>query len=162
MLRKLIGLRYRRKHIHLPHSDQLLVDLLPAIRCRLMDLAAALRHFQVRRRVNRLSRHVHLEIQMGTQRDTGVPHYAELLACRDAALTIGERRRDHSEMAVDAQKAVMLDQHFETTRTLVLNADHRARGGCQNRCTVRCRQINPVVVGAGLRLVWQHTRAEWR
>ena len=80
-------------------------------------------------------------------------HRAKLFASRNGALALGKRGGDHAEVTVNANEAVVLNQHFEPAWTLVLKADHRAGCGSYHRCAHWCGQIDSIVVGAGLRLV---------
>lgn len=122
-------------------------------RQRSTDTAVAVRYSDERRRIDWLSSQVHLEIQMRTGGDACNAHRAKLFASRDGALSLGERRSDHAEMTINANEAVVLNQHFEAAWTFVLETDHRAGSGCYDRCAHRCRQIDAIVVGASLRLV---------
>ncbi len=90
---------------------------------------------------------------MRTGGDAGDAYLANLFASRNGALSLGKRRGDHAEMTVNANEAVVLNQHFQATRPLVLETDHRAGCGSHYRCAHWCRQIDSIVVGAGLRLV---------
>lgn len=122
-------------------------------RQRSADSPVAVRYSDVRCRIDRLSSQVHLEIQMRTGGHTCNAHRAKLFAGRNGALSLGKRRGDHAEMTINANEAVVLNQHFEATWTLVLETDHCAGCGCHYRCAHRCRQIDSIVVGAGPRLV---------
>ncbi len=127
-----------------------------------MNAAMARGDAEVGRWIHGLSVNQHFEIQMRPIGDTGITHDAEFLPSHDRRLTCGKYWTDHSEMAVDADIAIVLHQHLETTGTLVLNADQRAGFGGKYRRTVRHRQIDTVVIGARLRPVRQNARAERR
>ena len=115
---------------------------------------------KVGRGIDRPAVQDHLEIQMRTQADAGPADNPKLLARRNRALSFGKRRRDHAEMAVDADEAVMLDQHLQPTRTLALNADHVPGAAAMTARPTGRGQIDAIVVGAGFRHVRQHARAE--
>jgi hypothetical protein len=96
------------------------------LRQRSGDTSVAGRYPDVRRRIDGLSSQVHLEIQMRTRGDACSAHLADLLAGCQVVLSLGDRGRDHAEMAVNANEAVVLNQHFEPTWALVLDTEHRA------------------------------------
>ena len=61
-----------------------------------------------------------------------------------------------------ATKAVVLHQNFQSPWTFLLNTDHPAGCRCHDGRTSRCRQIDTVMVGAGMGMVRKHTRTERR
>ena len=89
-------------------------------------------------------------------------YYPKLFAGTDCSLTAGETRRDHAEVTIDADEAIMLHKHFEPARALVLSADESAGCGRQDRSSNRGRQIDTVVVGPDQGFVRQYTRTKGR
>jgi hypothetical protein len=87
---------------------------------RRSSFAVAFRHTQIRSRIDRLSGYQHLEIYMRADSDSRSSNNTELLACRDGSFALSKRWRGHAQVAVDGDEAVVLDQDFESTWTLLL------------------------------------------
>jgi hypothetical protein len=99
---------------------------------------------------------------MWTSRDPSISHRPKLLTSRNGPLALGECRHDHSEMAVDTDKAIVLYNHLKPARALLLDAEYRAGSSRQNWCACRCWQIDTIMIRACLRFIRQYPRAEWR
>src|SRR5690242_8424208 len=72
--------------------------------------AVAKRHAEKRRGVDRVPVLQHFEIDMHAVRYAAMAHHADLLAGRQDTLAVGDCRRDHAEVAVDTDEAIMLHQ----------------------------------------------------
>jgi hypothetical protein len=97
------------------------------------DAGTAERNTEVLRRIDRPSRQDHPEEQVSSGRNACPPDHSKFLASRNHVLSFGERRHDHAEVAVDAEEAIVLDQHLEPARSLALDPDHRAGCGREDR-----------------------------
>lgn len=111
-------------------SDPLVVR---SIGLRSTDAGTAERNIEVLCRIDRPSRQDHAEKQVSSGRNTCPPDHAQFLAGRDRPLSLGKGRHDHAEVAVDAQEAIVLDQHLEPARSLALDPDHGAGCGREDR-----------------------------
>jgi hypothetical protein len=111
-------------------SDPLVVR---SIGLRSTDAGTAERNIEVLCRIDRPSRQDHAEKQVSSGRHSCPPDHAKFLASCDRALSLGEGRHDHAEVAVDAQEAIVLDQHLEPARSLALDPDHGAGCGREDR-----------------------------
>ena len=63
----------------------------------------------------------------------GAPDGAKLLACCQCPAALENRWRDQPEVAVGADKSVMLDEHLEPAETFALHADEGTGGNGPNR-----------------------------
>ena len=88
--------------------------------------------------------------------------HAQLLARRDGGLTPGKCRRDHAEMAVDANEAIVLHHHLEAAGTLALNPQDASGASCADRSAGRRRHVDAIVIGSRQRPVRQDARPERR
>ena len=127
-----------------------------------MHAAIALRDAEIRRRVHWRSGQQHREIQMHAERYTCMTNDSELLTGGNRCLAGDEGWADGAEMTVDADESIMLHQHFESARAVVLDADQLAWCGGADRRAFRGRQIDAVVIGARLRAIRQDARTERR
>lgn len=112
---------------------------------------SARRDSQQRRRVNETLIHNHPEEQVRPNRDPATPDRADPLSRTHHSVPFGNRRRHKPQMAVNANKPVMLNQDFQSSGSFPLHTNDRPRGDRPYRPPNRGRQINPVVKRVGKR-----------
>ena len=121
---------------------------------------SAWRDGEPRRGVDRLTVHEHAEIQMRAVGDTRPADRRDHFPGLHRAFAFRDRRRQAPEMAVNPDEALMLDQHFESTRALSLGADDMPTRDRPNRRALRGRQIDAGMEDAGLRAAGQDARSK--
>jgi hypothetical protein len=100
------------------------------------------------------------EKKVWTETDAGMADHPNLITSQNCASR--QRRSYRGKMAIHADIPVVLDQHLQSARTAMLNAQELARGDGANRRPLGRRQINAVVEATSLGAIGKNARPESR
>jgi hypothetical protein len=103
----------------------------------------------------------HPEIQMRAISKATPADGCNAFPSRDRLGTLREHRCDKSEVTVDTDKSIVLDQHLKAPNPMALNPNDPPGRNCQNRATDRRGKIDPVMERTGQWPIRQRTRAKW-
>jgi hypothetical protein len=93
--------------------------------------------------------HNHPEEQVRSGRKPATPNDADPLSLTHTSVPLGDRRRHEPQVAVNADKPIMLNQDFQSPGPSALHTNDSTGGDSPHRPSNRGRQINPIVERVG-------------